>query len=265
MKFIENKFLNKKEIGLSKIFLKNGYIIFNSEKFKNNELIKQELVKISSKILNKKIDLNYLHNHVDKKDINDFRVEVIRRINKFSSLREKYFEIGKDHIYALAGNELVMQKNINLSIQLPDDETSLLPIHSDVWSGDSPYEINLWVPLVDCFKTKSMYILEQENIDFFYKMSKSKNLNNSEIIYKKLKNKLKWLNIKYGKALIFNQCLPHGNIVNVENTTRWSMNCRFKSIFSSYGDKKIGEFFSPITTRAMTKIAFKYKFPFIKK
>ena len=39
-----------------------------------------------------------------------------------------------------------------------------------------------------------------------------------------------------------------GNIVNIEQETRWSMNCRFKSIFSPYGDKKIGEFFTPITT-----------------
>ena len=31
----------------------------------------------------------------------------------------------------------MMQKNINLSIQFPGDKSSLLPIHSDVWSGDS--------------------------------------------------------------------------------------------------------------------------------
>ena len=39
------------------------------------------------------------------------------------------------------------------------------------------------------------------------------------------------------------------------------MNCRFKSIFSPYGDKKIGEFFVPITERPMTKIALEYKDP----
>ena len=42
---------------------------------------------------------------------------------------------------------IMMQKNINLSLQFPNDETSLLLIHSDVWSGDSAYEINLWLPL----------------------------------------------------------------------------------------------------------------------
>ena len=57
----------------------------------------------------------------------------------------------------------MMQNNINLSIQFPNDNSSLLPIHSDVWSGDSPYELNLWIPLVNCFKTKSMYILEKKN------------------------------------------------------------------------------------------------------
>ena len=35
----------------------------------------------------------------------------------------------------------------------------LLPLHSDVWSGDSPYEIVVWLPLVNCFGTKSMFIL----------------------------------------------------------------------------------------------------------
>ena len=61
----------------------------------------------------------------------------------------------------------MMQKNINLSIQFPNDDSSLLPIHSDVWSGDSPHEINLWIPLVDCYKTKSMYILENKYMNRF--------------------------------------------------------------------------------------------------
>ena len=58
--------------------------------------------------------------------------------------------------------------------------------------------------------------------------------------------------MNYGQFLIFNQSLPHGNVVNKEKQTRWSMNCRFKTIFSPYEDKKIGEFFLPITTRAIT-------------
>ena len=81
-------------------------------------------------------------------------------------------------------------------------------------------------------------------------------------LYQNIKKDLTWLNIKYGEVLLFNQSLPHGNVVNIENETRWSMNCRFKTIFSPYGDKKIGEFFLPITTRAMTEVGMNYKSPF---
>ena len=35
----------------------------------------------------------------------------------------------------IAGNELVMQNRINLSIQFPQDDSSLLALHSDTWSG----------------------------------------------------------------------------------------------------------------------------------
>ena len=52
-----------------------------------------------------------------------------------------------------------MQSRVNLSIQLPEDDSSLLPVHADTWSGDSPFEVVVWLPLVDCFGTKSMYLL----------------------------------------------------------------------------------------------------------
>ena len=63
---------------------------------------------------------------------------------------------------------------------------------------------------------------------------------------------------------IFNQCLPHGNIVNKENETRWYLNCRFKGVFTPYNDKKIGEFFEPVTLRTISKLAIKYSLPKIK-
>ena len=108
----------------------------------------------------------------------------------------------------------MMQKNINLSIQFPNDDSSLLPIHSDVWSGDSPYEINLWIPLVDCYRTKSMYILEQKHLKYFLDEMQKRKIRSSDDIFKLVKNKLKWLTVSYGVCLIFNQALPHGNIVN---------------------------------------------------
>tara|TARA_Y100000591_G_scaffold245278_1_gene216204 strand:- start:799 stop:1128 length:330 start_codon:yes stop_codon:yes gene_type:complete len=109
-----------------------------------------------------------------------------------------------------------------------------------------------------------MYILKQSDYKNFINLIKNKKIDSSEKIFNLIKKKLSWLKVDYGSYLIFNQCLPHGNVVNLENETRWSMNCRFKSVFSPYSDKKIGEFFQPITERATTLIGNKYEHPFKK-
>ena len=87
----------------------------------------------------------------------------------------------------ILGNELSMQLRINLSIQLPKDENSLLPIHSDVWSGDSAHEINLWVPLVNCYRTKSMYILQPKNYTKFLNQIRKKKIKSSKNISRIIK------------------------------------------------------------------------------
>ena len=54
-----------------------------------------------------------------------------------------------------------MQKKINLSIQLPKDKDSLLDLHSDIYAGESPFQVVVWIPLVDVYDTKSMFLLNQ--------------------------------------------------------------------------------------------------------
>ena len=54
-----------------------------------------------------------------------------------------------------------------------------------------------------------------------------------------------------------------GNTVNLEKSTRWSFNCRFKSVFSPYKDKKIGEFFTPIKLKPASIFGINYEEPSI--
>ena len=259
-------FLNKKEQKKNKVFLEKGYIISKVESISSLKYISSLISNAIDQQLKKKlINLNKIHEKITIEELNNFRLGVINKINQDKLLRYHYFNIAREALYILAGNELMMQKNINLSIQFPNDNSSLLPIHSDVWSGDSPYEINLWVPLVNCYRTKSMYILEQKDYANFEKKMQNKNYSSSEDIFKLVKNKVRWLNVNYGQFLIFNQALPHGNIVNIEKETRWSMNCRFKNLFSPYGDKKVGQFFLPITTRAISEIGMNFEYPFNKR
>ena len=109
-----------------------------------------------------------------------------------------------------------------------------------------------------------MYILPpNKNSKFNKKVSKVRYSDN-EKVYQLIKKDIKWIKIDYGQVLIFDQSLPHGNRVNQEKETRWSLNCRFKNTFTPYGDKKLGEFFEPITLRTISELGLKYKLPKMK-
>ena len=115
------------------------------------------------------VDISFDPNKGDS-NLNSFRLKVLDSINKDPNFKYHYFEVARPFIEAIAGNELAMQKRVNLSIQLPEDDSSLLVVHSDVWAGDSPFEIVVWLPLVNCFRTKTMYILPPNKNDKFNKI-----------------------------------------------------------------------------------------------
>jgi sporadic carbohydrate cluster 2OG-Fe(II) oxygenase len=81
----------------------------------------------------------------------------------------------------------------------------------------------------------------------------------SEELYRSVEKDLVWLDIKYGEVLVFNQNLPHGNRINRESQSRWSFNCRFKGVFTPYADKRLGEFFEPITLRPVSRVGMDYR------
>jgi sporadic carbohydrate cluster 2OG-Fe(II) oxygenase len=261
------KFSTGKEKKIQKKFLKNGYLIFNIDDKKNLNLIKKKILSFSStwlkkkfiKVPNEKNLLDNIHNYLDVKMLNEFRLYVYNKINNSKDFQKIYYNLAKNYLEILCGNELVMQKKCNISIQLPKDDSSLLPLHADVWVGDSEYEIVFWLPLVNVFKTKAMYILSPRDNDKYSK--KFKKFKSIDDIFTKVKKKVKWLKVDYGQGLLFSQNLMHGNVVNVEKGSRWSFNCRFKSIFSPYRDKEIGTFFTPITVKPITILGMNYNFP----
>ena len=259
---LENIYENK----LSKSYLSNGYVIEESNEKKTLNDIRSIFIKNINKLLpktkSKKDDyiLNYLHKFIGVKDLNSFRLEIIHKINRTDNFRTKYFKVSKKMVETIVGNELAMQTKINLSIQIPGDDSSLLPVHADTWSGLSPFETVVLMPLVDCYKTKSMFILPSNKSKIIKKIFKS-NVKTTKDIFQKIKKDIKWLKINYGQILIFDQTLPPGNVVNKEKETRWTMNCRFKGVFTPYKDKKLGEFYEPITLKSATKRGLSYKLP----
>ncbi len=263
------EFYTEQEIELTRQFLKDKYMITPAEDMDSLNAIRKKIAHEAAKAINHSLAsddeissfLNNIHQYMSVDQLNDVRLKIIAEMNRDSWFRRAYFKAGRNALMALVGNELAMQRRVNLSIQIPNDDSSLLPIHADVWSGDSPFEIVMWVPLVDCYATKSMYIADaavddKVQVDFSKFSNKS-----SEDLYQSVKDDVKFLDVPFGSILLFSQNVMHGNRLNVESETRWSMNCRFKSILTPYHGKKMGEFFEPIVVRPLTRLGLDYRLP----
>lgn len=258
-----NKNLSQNE----KKFLSDGYIISQVKNKESLDYISNQFTKFAKNVFeiqsnnSNEFFFNQIHKNINTEKLNQYRLEIINKVNSEPGIKEKLYEISKHIIDELVSNEVAVQRRLNLSIQCPNDTSSLLPIHADTWSGDSPFEIVVWLPLVDCYKTKSMYLLPPKYAKDLNKNFKDFNEKNAQDLFDSISDKVEWIDIKRGEVLLFNQSLPHGNTVNNENETRWSINCRFKGLFTPYGDKKLGEFFEPLNTKIMSKIGMSYKYP----
>ena len=97
-----------------------------------------------------------------------------------------------------------MQNRVNLSIQMPDDESSLLDIHADSFSGESPFSgSSMKLPLVDVAGTKSMFILPRKESSEIIADFAVVGDNGMTDVYEQVKNDLIWLEIPFGSSLIF--------------------------------------------------------------
>ena len=262
----EPTFFSPKEIELAQTFFREGYVVAEIAAKDALQEIRSKVVETAREYLQiSRSDpeqvLNLIHEVVSAEDLNQFRLDAIEKINADEFLRPLYFSLARPILESLVGNELAMQLRVNLSIQLPQDDKALLPVHADVWSGNSPFEVVVWLPLVDCFGTKTMFLLPPAPTQELHRRFNEYKEKSSEDLYQDIKSELKWIKISYGQVLLFNQNLPHGNRVNQECETRWSMNCRFKTVFSPYHDKKIGEYFEPITLRPASWLGMQYKYP----
>ena len=251
-----------------KDFFKNGYFIHKIKNKKDLVLLKKSLLINSKKILKRSInDKNFFDNfhNLSINNNNDFRMNLMKKINNKNYGSKIGYRIFSDIIEKIFGKDVVTQKNINLVIQRPGDD-SQTTVHRDS-PPNSLYEIVVWVPLTKTYKTKNMYILDKKQTSKIYKMvnnSVKKNKNFDQTMEKYFKfafKNAKSFNLNFGEAIIFWAPLVHCVETNKETTTRWSFNCRFKGLFTPYGDKKLGEFFQPLSIKPATKVGMKYKLP----
>ncbi len=263
---LENFFKNFTEN--SKDLIEKGYFIVDTEDIEDLENIRKSFLgylKDSCDIDITEKQLEFLHEKVSVSDINDIRYGFYKHIN---SLEEdfalRYLNLAKDSVIEVAGSELASNKNVNFSIQMPNDESSVLPLHSDIFSGESPYQVNLWVPLTNANDTNSMFLFNPEFSRYVCKnFSKYEKQGIEGLMDNNVEN-FSFLTIPYGKVLIFSPTCLHGNIINKTETTRISINCRYKNLFTPYNkakesEKKLATFYKPITPTAASFIGLNFE------
>ena len=180
----------------------------------------------------KNVSLSRLHNYLSDSSINELRISIFRHLNKLPGSHDITLKnIGGEALTSILGPDLLIQTKLNLSIQMPNDENSTLDLHSDCWSGDTAFQVNLWIPLTRSYSTNSMFILSKEKtLNCINKIRKNPTLDRSELW--PLINDADFLDVDKGRAIIFNPALIHGNVVNRTEETRVSINVRFKALFS---------------------------------
>ena len=122
-----NSFQLDLELKISNEFLNNGYVIKKINQIKSFNWVQDKILKISKKVLkNKKLPddfFNQTHKFVNLKDLNNFRVNVLNELNNSKEFKLHYYNIAREFLDLIVGNELAMQKRINLSVQLPNDSS----------------------------------------------------------------------------------------------------------------------------------------------
>jgi len=257
-------FRNHEDQLLSKAYEEVGYVVTNGNS-KYLDLLKHDVEKsfaeFDCNLNHKSVSLEDAHQIIKNDQSNELRLHIMGDLFRQSNFHKNYYHAAKNTIHALCGNELVMQKRPGISINLPKNNNDVLPIHADTWNGVSPFELNIWIPFVNCFDSMCLYILEKDK--YLKKIENTKGLLRltSDQLFDALYDDLTWIPIKYGQILAFDQSLPHGYSLNKECVTHWSMNCRFKGLHTPYWDKKLGEYFMPITVRSSTRLGMNYTHP----
>ena len=253
---------------IEKRFLEAGYIITATEDRKALAAIQHKTVAAAATVVgiptptDQTHFLDHFHEHVEVNRLNEMRLAVLARLLNDSEFRALYFACGRKLIETIVGSELAMQRGIGLSIQMPGDDSSLLLLHSDTWGSEcSPFEVVFWVPLVDCTRTKSMFLLPPEADRRWRKRIHEFEKRGTEALYQAVEPELEWVDIRFGEVMLFTPTLMHGNRVNREPTTRWSFNIRFKGLFTPYANKTLGEYFAPHTIAPASRVGLEFDPP----
>jgi sporadic carbohydrate cluster 2OG-Fe(II) oxygenase len=258
-------FMNSAEQRLGDEFLESGFIIRKCESFEDLQGFYDFFVHRGAAWLEVNGSsggfdaLHTSHIKVVPEKLNDLRLHLFAELNAVADTRRKYFRLASSLVQTIVGNELAMQNKVNLSIQQPGDQTSVLELHSDVWAGDSPFQVVLWVPLTDSTDTNAMFLLPPGASSEAYRRARCGKLTSMAEIQEEYKDRFLTIEVGFGEVLLFDSNCLHGNQLNTTSSSRWSLNCRLTSLLapSTNPERRLGSFYTPILVRPASRMGLR--------
>lgn len=245
-------------------FERDRYAAFPNAHAKNFERFKQVMSDTIKESLGKPVDdLSLLHHHVSADEINPLRIKIFHALNAIPDWKKAYYSLAAEQLTAMFGPDISIQIKLNLSIQMPNDASSVLMMHTDTLSGQSPFECVLWTAITDAFDTNAMYIFKPAESQKLYDAMPGYQHRGMLELFEDHKSKADTVTVKAGQCVLFSSTLFHGNQLNTTDKTRVSLNCRFKSLFSpEYAsvphERVTGTFYEPLFMSPITKIGLNY-------
>jgi sporadic carbohydrate cluster 2OG-Fe(II) oxygenase len=202
-------------------------------------------------------DLDRLHEHVLAGDAaNTFRMALTNVMTERLDVGLDVFTAFEPHLAQLVGVDVLVQRAPNVVFQPPGDPRPT-ELHRDA-PANSPYEVVVWLPLVDCAGTKSMYLLDElasrEALAFH-----RAHPDDSEGFQRYLDEVAELMVVPYGSALLFWPGLFHGSLVNREVDSRLSINIRYKNLFAPLGMKDPFRYFRVLRTSPLTRLGLAFE------
>lgn len=238
---------------------KDGLVVFKNENLNSHQLIKNKIINSVSCQSLEEFHLSY-----DSNTINELRLNAYREINAIEEWEKIYHSMADQTLSELFGPDLLIQRKLNLSIQMPGDITSVLGLHMDTLSGQSPFEIVMWVPFTCVNASNGMYYFDRETSKKMRLEMPQYEDKGLEYLREKYWDKRIELALGEDDVVIFSGTLFHGNVINETQTTRISINCRFKNLFSpaarnlSTAERDVGIFYKLYSTSPITRIGMEY-------
>jgi len=202
-------------------------------------------------------DLDRLHQHVAPGEAaTAFRLTLTKAMTERFDVGRDVFTAFEAPLARLVGVDVLAQRVPNVVFQPPGDPRPT-ELHRDA-PANSPYEVVVWVPFVDCSGTKSMYLLDRaasHEVLAFHR----EHHDDPDGFRRLLDARAALMAVPYGSALLFWPGLFHGSLVNRETETRLSLNTRFKHLFAPLGMKDPFRYFRILHTSPLTRLGLAFE------